>query len=392
MDDRKFYLLSKNDQVKRLKEIAIVFTKLGLTAFGGPAAHVAMMEDEIVGKRKWIERDKFLDFYGATNLLPGPNSTELAIHLGLERGGWKGLIIAGTCFILPAFIIVTALAYVYVLYGSIPEISGIMYGIKPVVFAVIIQALIRLGKSAVKDRFLGILGLMVMILSFLGLHEIFLLLMAGLIAMFFKNKNKLKFNNMFLAVPVMPVPVFLTQTGAINSMSVNFIFLSFLRIGSFLYGSGYVLLAFLEAEFVERYGVITNQQLLDAVSIGQFTPGPMFTTATFIGYLINGIPGAVVATIGIFLPAFVLVGLLNNVIPKLRSSSWVSGILDGVNVASLGLMAVVTLKLGAAALLDVPTIILAIISIFLVFKYKINSAWLILFGGTIGLLITVIMM
>ena len=266
----KFYLLSKNDRVKRLKEIAIVFIKLGLTAFGGPAAHVAMMEDEIVGKRKWIERDKFLDFYGATNLLPGPNSTELAIHLGLERGGWMGLIIAGTCFILPAFIIVTALAVVYVLYGSIPEIFGIMYGIKPVVVAVIIQALIRLGKSAVKDRFLGIFGLMVMILSFLGLHELFLLLLAGLIAMLFKNKNKLKFKNMFLAVPVMPVSVFLSQSS---------IFFSFLRIGSFLYGSGYVLLAFLEAEFVERYGVITSQQLLDAVSIGQFTPGPMFTTA-----------------------------------------------------------------------------------------------------------------
>lgn len=392
MNKKEFYSLTKDEQKNRLKEIAFVFLKLGITAFGGPAAHVAMMDEEIVKKRKWIDRDKFLDFYGATNLLPGPNSTELAIHLGFERGGVLGLIIAGLCFILPAMIIVTALAAIYNLYGTMPQIEGIMYGIKPVIIAVILQALLRLGKTALKNKSSVILAIVVIVLAYFGIHEIALLFISGLIMMLIVNRDKLRGKNYSLSffLPTIPLSVDTVNEQLANNITTNTLFLTFLKIGSVLYGSGYVLLAFLETYFVERFGVITTQQLLDAVSIGQFTPGPVFTTATFIGYIVNGIPGAIVSTIGIFLPAFLMVGLLNNVIPKLRSSQWVSGILDGVNVGSLALMAVVSLKLGVSAIHDFPTMILAALSIFLVFKYNVNSAWLVLSGGFIGLILSVI--
>lgn len=388
INNRGFYTLSNTERKKRLKEIAVVFLKLGITAFGGPAAHVAMMDEEIVKKRKWLDRENFLDLYGATNLIPGPNSTELAIHLGYERGGLLGLIIAGVSFIFPAMLIVMSLAAVYVAYGSLPEISGIMYGIKPVIIAVILQALIRLGKSALKNKSSIVLFLMVISLSYFGFNEIFLLFLSGLIMMLIVNRNKFRKFNFSLYIPMVSVSLsaYTVKNYIDNSMSLSSIFLTFLKIGSVLYGSGYVLLAFLETYFVEDFGVITTQQLLDAISIGQFTPGPVFTTATFIGYLINGVPGAVAATVGIFLPAFVLVGILNKILPKLRSSSWISGILDGVNVASLGLMAVVSLKLGTAAIVDLPTLILAILSIFVVFKYNVNSAWIVLAGGIIGLI------
>lgn len=386
----EYYTLPKEEQKNRIKEIAMVFLKLGTTAFGGPAAHVAMMDDEIVKKRKWLEKDKFMDLYGATNLLPGPNSTELAIHLGYERGGWLGLIIAGVCFILPAMLIVMAFAAIYTMYGALPEVSGIMYGIKPVIIAVIVQALIRLGQSAVKNVSTGVLGIMVVLLSFLGFHELILLALAGVIMMSITNRKKLKGSRLSVVFPILPVATLASKSISEGSMALTSLFLTFLKIGSVLYGSGYVLLAFLEADFVERFGVITSQQLLDAISVGQFTPGPVFTTATFIGYIIQGTPGAILATLGIFLPAFLLVGILNPVIPKLRSSSWVSGLLDGVNVASWGLMAVVSYKLAISAVIDIPTAILAIISLFVVFKYKVNSAWLVLSGGIIGLILSVI--
>lgn len=387
----KFYSLSKIDQKNRLKEIAQVFFKLGTTAFGGPAAHVAMMDDEIVKKRKWIDKDKFLDLYGATNLLPGPNSTELAIHLGYERGGWLGLIIAGASFILPAMLIVMAFAAIYVKFGTLPEVSGIMYGIKPVIIAVILQALIRLGQSAIKNISTGILGAFIIILSFIGFHEILLLAIAGIIMMVITNHHKLKKTKISVFVPFFPIAAFTSKAITENSVTLTSMFLIFLKIGSVLYGSGYVLLAFLEADFVHRYGVLTSQQLLDAVSVGQFTPGPVFTTATFIGYLIQGTPGAIVATVGIFLPAFLLVGLVNPYISKLRSSSWISGILDGVNVASWGLMAVVSWKLGVSAIIDIPTTILAVLALIIVFKYKVNTAWLVLGGGFVGLLVSLVM-
>jgi chromate transporter len=384
---REFYTLSNIEQRKRLIEIAFMFLKLGITAFGGPATHVAMMDEEIIKKRKWVSSESFLDFYGVTNLLPGPNSTELAIHLGYERGGWLGLIIAGVCFILPAMMIVTALAAVYVSYGSLPEISGIMNGIKPVIIAVILQALLRLGKSALKNRSSIVLFLFTIALSYFGYSEIFLLFLSGIIMMLIVNRRKLRRSDLSLFIPTTSVSLVAYSSIMINKFSLSSIFLTFFKIGLVLYGSGYVLLAYLESYFVETYGVITTNQLLDAVSVGQFTPGPIFTTATFIGYLLHGVPGAIVATIGIFLPAFLFVGLLNNILPVLRRSSWAAGILDGVNVASLAFMAVVSMKLVAAAIVDLPTAVLAIISIFLVFKYNINSAWLVLGGGLIGFFI-----
>lgn len=384
---REFYTLSNIEQRKRLIEIAFMFLKLGITAFGGPATHVAMMDEEIIKKRKWVSSESFLDFYGVTNLLPGPNSTELAIHLGYERGGWLGLIIAGVCFILPAMMIVTAFAAVYVSYGSLPEISGIMNGIKPVIIAVILQALLRLGKSALKNRSSIVLFLFTIALSYFGYSEIFLLFLSGIIMMLIVNRRKLRRSDLSLFIPTTSVSLVAYSSIMINKLSLSSIFSTFFKIGLVLYGSGYVLLAYLESYFVETCGVITTNQLLDAVSVGQFTPGPIFTTATFIGYLLHGVPGAIVATIGIFLPAFLFVGLLNNILPVLRRSSWAAGILDGVNVASLAFMAVVSMKLVAAAIVDLPTAVLAIISIFLVFKYNINSAWLVLGGGLIGFFI-----
>ncbi|MDF2892757.1 MAG: chromate transporter, chromate ion transporter family [Clostridia bacterium] len=387
----EFYRLSKEDQKNRLKEIAAVFFKLGTTAFGGPAAHIAMMDDEIVKKRKWLEKDKFLDLLGATNLIPGPNSTELAIHLGYERGGWLGLILAGTCFIVPAMLIVLAFAIMYVQYGSLPEVSNVLYGIKPVIIAIVLQALIRLGQSAIKNKTLGAIGIAVIVLSFLGMNEIFLLAIAGISMMLISNVKKFRNDKAISIAPILlPFGAFAPNLIQVKSMSIVSVFLTFLKIGSVLYGSGYVLLAFLEADFVERLGILTSQQILDAVAVGQFTPGPVFTTATFIGYLIQGIPGGILATIGIFLPAFVLVGLLNPIVPKLRSSKLIASVLDGVNVASWGLMAVVSWKLAVSAVVDIPTALLALVSLVVVFKFKINSAWLVLSGGIIGFLLSLI--
>lgn len=390
MEKKEFYSLSKNERMNRLKEITLVFLKLGATAFGGPAAHVAMMEEEIISKRKWISKEKFMDFYGATNLLPGPNSTELAIHLGYERGGILGLILGGVSFILPAMLSVIILAIVYTRYGELPEISGISYGIKPVVIAIILQALIRLAKSALKNIPIIVISIIVVILSFLGLHEILLLASAGVIIMLIENRKKIKDNKLPMFATY--IPIFSTAINANGDKHISLpgIFLNFLKIGSVLYGSGYVILAFIEADFVDRLGLISSEQLIDAVSVGQITPGPVFTTATFVGYIIKGLPGAILATIGIFLPAFILVGALNRIIPKLRESTWFGGFLDGLNGASLALMAVVNWKLGVSSIIDLPTAILAGISLLLVFRFKINSAWLILGGGLIGYLLTLL--
>ncbi len=390
MAKNEYYSLTKQEKMKRLREIILVFLKLGATAFGGPAAHVAMMEEEIISKRKWISKEKFMDFYGATNLLPGPNSTELAIHLSYERGGSLGLILGGVSFILPAMLSVIILAVIYGRYGELPEIAGISYGIKPVVIAIILQALIRLAKSVLKNIPIIAISIIVVVLSFFGLNEILLLASAGLVIMLIENRRKLKYNKLPMFATFFPVFSAGINANASKHISLPGVFLSFLKIGSVLYGSGYVLLAFMEADFVERLGLITSEQLIDAVSVGQITPGPVFTTATFVGYIIKGIPGAILATIGIFLPAFILVGALNRLIPKLRNSTWFGGFLDGLNGASLALMAVVNWKLGVSAIVDWPTVILAGVSFLLVFRFKINSAWLILGGGLIGYLLTLL--
>lgn len=383
----RFEELFPSQQKERLKELARVFLRLGTVAFGGPAAHIAMMNDEVVERRKWLDRQTFLDLLGATNLIPGPNSTELAIHIGHERGGWRGLIIAGACFILPAMLIVWALAALYVRYQTVPQAGWLLYGIKPVIIGVVLQALWGLGKSAVKNAQTAVAGAAVIVLSLLDVHEILLLFLAGAGVMLFENRNRIGRTG-GAASAFLPVPGLLGLGAAapaiVEPASWLRVFSFFLKIGFVLYGSGYVLLAFLQSDLVDRWQWLTSQQLLDAIAIGQFTPGPVFTTATFIGYLLAGNPGAIAGTIGIFLPAFVLVALINPWIPRLRRSPWAAGLLDGVNVASMALMAVVTWELGLAALTDWVTIILAILSLIALLRFKVNSAWLVLAGGVVG--------
>lgn len=349
-------------------EIFKVFAKLGIFAFGGPAAHVAMMEDEIVTKRKWMSKERFIDMYGFTSLIPGPNSTEMAILMGYHRGGMIGLIIAGMSFILPAVLIVLALAFVYVNYGSLPLVAGLFDGVKPVILAIVLQALYRLSKNVLSSFEKVLIFIAVLALSFFGFSEIPLILIGASIYFIIKKMPK-------------------NKTYVVEPMSWFLVFLVFLKIGSVLYGSGYVLLSFLETEFVLRFGAITSQTLLDAVAVGQFTPGPVFTTATFVGYVIAGFPGAIAATIGIFLPSFLLVGLVFPWFEKLRKNPILSIVLDGVNVASIALMAAVTIKLGIATLIGWQSIIIFLVSAILLIKTKINSTWLILAGSIIGILL-----
>ncbi|MGL5943509.1 MAG: chromate transporter [Waterburya sp.] len=374
-------------QKTELKELASVFLKLGTVAFGGPVAHIAMMEEEVVKRRRWLSEEKLLDLLGVTNLIPGPNSTELAIHIGYERGGWRGLLIAGSCFILPAMIIVWLLAVFYARYQTVPEIAGLLYGIKPVICVIIAQALWKLGRKAAKDIPTTIAGIAVIIAFMAGVNEILLLFLAGLGVMIIKNFSRLQG---MTGISLLTVADIGTQVNnaAKNPSDQNWlgIFLFFLKVGSVLYGSGYVLLAFLQRDLVERSQWLTSQQLLDAVAIGQLTPGPVFTTATFIGYLLAGNLGAIAATIGIFLPAFAFVWLVNPWVDKLRQSIWLSGFLDGVNAASLGLMATVTYTLARTAINDWLSVILTLLGAIALFRFRINSAWLIIFGGIVGLI------
>ncbi|MGF1539926.1 MAG: chromate transporter [Pleurocapsa sp.] len=379
-------MLSAKQQRQRLTELAIVFLRLGTVAFGGPAAHIAMMDGEVIKRRRWMSRENLLDLIGVTNLLPGPNSTELAIHIGYERAGWRGLFIAGSCFILPAMLIVWILAAVYARYQTVPQLQWLLYGIKPVIIAIVLQALWKLGRKAAKDLPTTITGIVAIAGYFAGLNEILLLLLLGIAVMLVKNWHRSGTSN---GAFLLSFPGIFAQLGgtttAVTSISWVSVFLFFLKIGCVLYGSGYVLLAFLQRDLVERYQWLTSQQLLDAVAIGQFTPGPVFTTATFVGYLLAGNAGAIAGTLGIFLPAFLLVWIVNPWVPKLRQSPWVGGFLDGVNSASLGLMAGVTYTLGQAALIDWLTVIIAILSAIAVLRFQVNSAWLVLAGGAIGL-------
>jgi len=396
-----YKLLNPQEQRDRLRELAIAFLRLGTIAFGGPAAHIAMMDQELVSDRQWLSQEKFLDLLGVTNLIPGPSSTELAIYIGYERAGWRGLVLAGSCFILPAMLIVWAIAAVYVQYQSVPQMGWLLYGIKPVIIAIVLQAVMKLGKKAAKNIPTIIAGILAIAGYLAGVNEILMLVVLGMAVMFVQNwprqqkhkapENQEPRNSLFL----LPFSGFLAQVGNLinpanpanpaNPVSWTSVFLIFLKIGCVLYGGGYVLLAFLQRELVENNAWLTSQQLLDAVAIGQITPGPLFTTATFIGYLLAGNEGAIAATVGIFLPSFILILLVNPWVPKLRRSPWASGFLDGVNVVSLGLMAGVLITLGRAALVDGVTIGLAICSAIAVFRFQINNAWLVLAGGAIGL-------
>ncbi|WP_187345091.1 chromate efflux transporter [Cystobacter ferrugineus] len=376
-----------------LKEVALLFLRLGFTAFGGPAAHVALMEDEVVRRRRWLSRDEFLDLLGATNLIPGPNSTELAIHLGHRRGGWAGLLVAGVCFILPAMLLTLGAAWAYVRWGTLPSMGGVLYGVKPVIIAVVLQALWGLGRSAVKTRVLAAVALASVLANGLGLHELLVLLGAGAFMVLWQGSRRAAarretpkgLGGRMVGGPLLPLGLAAGATSAVP-FSLGGLFLFFVKVGSVLYGSGYVLLAFLRTDLVERWGWLGEAQLLDAVAVGQVTPGPVFTTATFIGYVLGGVPGAVVATVGIFLPAFFFVAVSGPLVPRLRRS-WVAGaVLDGVNVASLALMAHVTCQLGRAALVDAVTVGLALVSALLLLRYRINSVWLIAGGAAVGLL------
>jgi chromate transporter len=363
-----------------LVEVAALFLKLGFTAFGGPAAHIGIMHDEVVQRRKWLTDEEFLDLLGATNLIPGPNSTEMAIHIGYLRAGWPGLLAGGFCFVAPATLIVLILAWLYVQYGTTPQAEWLLYGIKPVVIAIIAQALWTLGGKALKNRILAVIGITVFGLYFLKINEIALLFAGGLVFLVITNYKRGKTPNPLILFPFSGLA--LAQLAIPFSLPI--LFLTFLKIGSILYGSGYVLLAFLRNDFVLRLGWLTDQQLIDAVAIGQVTPGPLFTAATFIGYILGGTSGALLATLGIFLPSFVFVAISNPLIPKIRNSSWAGSLLDGVNASSLGLMAAVTVQLAFSSLTDLYTAIIATLSLILLLRYKINTTWLLAGGAVAG--------
>lgn len=366
----------------KLKEIVKVFAKLGIIGFGGPAAHIAMMRDEVVVKRKWMSEQHFLDLLGVTNLIPGPNSTEMAIHIGQDKGGWKGLIIAGLCFILPAVFITGMFAYLYTIYGQLPEVQPFIYGIKPAIIAIILGAIYPLAKQSIKSINLGFIGIAVLLAALLGINEIYLMFGAGLLAFgLYKVKNKQKNDTLQSIVPL----TFLQITQATFWTATNAkLFWTFLKIGSILYGSGYVLFAFLDTELVAT-GLLTKQQLMDAIAVGQFTPGPVFSSVTFIGFQINGFSGAIISTIAIFVPSFVFVALLNPLMKKLRNSKALAAFLDAVNVASVAIIIAVCYEMGKETITDWRTILIAILSIAFTFGFKnVNSAFVVLGGSLLG--------
>ena len=367
---------------KNLKEVALLFFKLGGLAFGGPAALIAMLEDEVVKKRKWMTHQHFLDLVGATNLIPGPNSTEMTMHCGHERAGWKGLIVAGTCFIFPAIIITMVFAWLYEQYGQLPKVELFIYGIKPAVIAIIIGAVYRLGKKALKTVELGILGVLTCVACLLGIHKILALFACGFFGLVWhvirSSKNNL---NSF-------APLVLLQL--IASVSTLKILWTFFKVGALLYGSGYVLFAYLDTELVAT-GLLTRQELIDAIAVGQFTPGPVLSTSTFIGWQLNGFWGAIAATAGIFLPSFIFVAVLNPFIPKMRKSKVIAAFLDAVNIAAVAIIIAVCVEMGKDTLTDWRAILIAVLSIIVVFAFKkINSAFIVIGGALTGCLLTFI--
>ena len=367
-----------------LGQIALVFLKLGTIAFGGPAAHFAMMEQEFVRRRKWITEAEFLDRLATANLIPGPSSTEVAIFVGQLKRGWRGLIVAGCCFIIPAAAIVSVIAWAYVRFGSLPKAEGVLYAIKPAVVAIVIQALGKLGRTGVRTILLAVIAMLAAGLSLIGVSPILVLVLSALLsAAALAMKNRLV-SGVIFGFPKVAGAMALAAVGAAFPVGLGRLFLSFLKIGSVVFGSGYVLLAFLRTEFVERLHWLTDRQLIDAVAVGQFTPGPVFTTATFIGYVVAGWMGAVVATVGIFLPGFVLVAVSGPLIPRLRQSAVAAAALDGVVAGSLALMAVVTWQLGKASLVDRTTLIVFGVSLIALLRFRVNSAWLIAGAAVLG--------
>ncbi len=370
-----------------LKEIATLFLKLGTIGFGGPAAHIAMMQDEVVNKRKWLTEQHFLDLIGATNLIPGPNSTEMAIHIGHEKGGWKGLTVAGLCFILPAVIITGIFAFLYKQYGHLPEVQPFIYGIKPAIIAIILGAIFPLAKKSLKSTQLLFIGIVVLIGALFSINEIYLMFGAGFFALFLAYVRNSKSNNLNSFLPLTLLSI--TNSTFLAATNAN-LFWIFLKIGAILYGSGYVLFAFLDTELVTT-GLLTRQQLIDAIAVGQFTPGPVFSSVTFIGYQMNGFTGAIISTIAIFLPSFAFVALLNPIVKKMRNSKLFSAFLDAVNVASVAIIVAACLVMGKDTITDWRTMLIAGLSIAIAFGYKkLNSAFVVLGGSLLGYFLTFI--
>ena len=405
-----------------LRELAALFLRLGITAFGGPAAHIAMMRDEVVDRRRWLSDKEFLDLVAATNLIPGPNSTELAIHLGYRRGGLAGLALAGVCFILPAALVVGGIAWAYARYGTTPQVGWLMYGIGPVVIAIVVQALVKLGQAAVSRRVYAPVGAAALVAALAGVNELAVLAAGGAIGLALAMRPSGPGGSAAVLAwlaALVTAPMHLARSttqamaqagatagaassagaiagttlagaaagGAALPFTLTGLTLFFLKVGSVLFGSGYVLLAFLRADLVERWGWLTDQQLIDAITVGQVTPGPVFTTATFIGYLLGGWMGAALATAAIFAPGFFFVAVTQPLIPRLRASRALGGCLDGVVAASLGLMAAVTWQLARAAVVDLPTALIVVAAAVALFRWRPNSTWLILGGAAAGWLL-----
>ncbi|MDE0072123.1 MAG: chromate efflux transporter [Caldilineaceae bacterium] len=387
-------------------EVIRLCGKLGVIAFGGPAAHIAMLEDEAVTRRKWLSRDHFLDLVGATNLIPGPNSTEMMIHIGYQRAGWPGLLAAGISFVLPAVVLSTLLAWVYVKYGMLPAVQPLLMGIKPAVLAVILGALWRLGRTASKPNaamqtriVLGIIGIAVAVAVYLGAPVIWSLVAGGVLGMAaLRGMGGLRGAAALLALPdsrfnlpwaeVSPSSVLkwtaLVAASTVSGLTLGALGLFFLKVGSVLYGSGYVLVAFLEDELVHTNGWLTQQQLLDAIAIGQFTPGPVLSTAAFIGYVLAGVPGAAVSAAAIFAPSFVFVAILNPIVPRLRRSAWMAAFLDAVNVSAVGLMAAVLVRLTADVVTGWPAAVIALLAAAAVLRWRVSSAWVVIGGAMLA--------
>lgn len=374
--------MQTENKQKALTEVGKLFLKLGCIGFGGPAVHIAMMEEEVVQKRKWFSPEYFLDMVSATNLIPGPNSTEMTMHIGHEKAGWKGLIVAGVCFILPAVIITAVFAWAYQQYGKLPEVSPFLYGIKPAIIAVIVSMMISFGKKALKTLSLGIIGVIAAMLAIYGINEIIILFAGGLtgIMIYLIKTSKQSLHSI--------APFALLEINTFPSDFFNWkLFWIFLKIGSILYGSGYVLFAFLDAELVST-GLLSKQELIDAIAVGQFTPGPVFSSATFIGWQIAGLPGAIAATVGIFLPSFIFVSLLNPLIPRLRKSKIMSAFLDAVNIISVALILAICADMVKTSITEWKTILIAIIGFAITLKFKrINSAFIVLGGSLLGYLL-----
>jgi chromate transporter len=376
-----------------LAEIALVFLKLGTITFGGPAAHLALMEEEFVRRRRWITHSEFLDRLATANLIPGPSSTEVAIFVGQLKRGWRGLIVAGSCFIIPAALIVSVIAWAYVRFGSLPRAEGVLAAIKPAVVAIVIQALGKMGHTALRTIPLAVIAPLAAALSLWAVSPVLVLMFAGLLsAATLASKNRLlsvspTLSQVFTPSKIFASAVALAATAAAAPVSLTRLFLSFLKVGSVVFGSGYVLLAFLRTEFVEHLHWLTEKQLIDAVAVGQFTPGPLFTTATFVGFLVAGWMGALVATVGIFLPGFILVALSGPLIPKLRRSAIAWAALDGVVAGSLALMAVVAWQLGKASIVDRTTLVIFLVSLIALLRFRVNSAWVVAAAALAGWMI-----